>query len=191
MGTTVHGRPKPEPWNERAVRCVLEHAIPVLGSYPGHATDKLVLLNMARHAHPGGCGVTVGKYTQSKQLGCSDRTVWDSVRRLYGAGWLERTAQRTGKRGSDTYRVMLCQRCRANTARRPCQRCSPPTAASTPPAPPAVSSRHPNSREGQVESAGTPTTTPRSRPPAASANGQRPSHVAPVGNVIPLRAVAK
>jgi hypothetical protein len=101
---------KRQPWNGQAVRCVLEHLIPGMKPYPGHATDKLVLLNMARHAHPAGCGVTVGKYAQADHLGCSDRRVWDAVQRLRRDGWIERTAQRTAERGSDTYRIRLCQR---------------------------------------------------------------------------------
>jgi hypothetical protein len=55
---------KRPPWNERAVRCVLEHLIPAMGSYAGHAIDKLVLVNIARHAHRAGCGIRVSKYAQ-------------------------------------------------------------------------------------------------------------------------------
>jgi hypothetical protein len=180
-----------ESWNERAVRCVLNHLIPDMKSYPGHATDKLIFLNMARHAHPGGCGVTVGKYTQADHLGCSDRRVWDAVKRLRRDGWIERTAQRTAERGSDTYRIKLCQRCRVNTAGWTCQRCSPPPAATAPSGPSAVSSRHPN-RELQGERSGTPV-IPDSRPPTASPNGDgragavppAPEHPSRVGGLPP------
>jgi hypothetical protein len=91
-----------EPWNTRAVRCVLEHLIPAMKSHPGHALDKLVLIDMARHADPDGGSITVGKYAQGDQLGCSDRSVWGARQRLRRDGWIERTAQRTGERGSDT-----------------------------------------------------------------------------------------
>jgi hypothetical protein len=143
-----------EPWNERAVRCVVNHLIPDMKSYSGHATDKLILVNMARHAHPAGCGITVGKYAQADHLGCSDRRVWDAVKRLRRDGRIERTAQRTAERGSDTYRIVLCQRCRVNTAAVACQRCPPPPAAAPPSRLPAVSSGHLN-REVQGEPAAT------------------------------------
>jgi hypothetical protein len=160
---------KREPWNGRAVRCVVNHLIPDMKPYPGHATDKLVLVNMARHAHGAGCGITVGKYAQADHLGCSDRRVWDAVKRLRRDGRIERTAQRTAERGSDTYRIALCQRCRVNTAAVPCQRCSPPPAATARPEPPAVSQRHPN-RELQGEPSGTPVRS-RRRAAVRSPNG--------------------
>jgi hypothetical protein len=105
----------------------MKHLAPSLGSYKGHATDKLVLFNAACHAHPPGCGITVGKYTGAKETGCSDHTVNDAMARLRKAGVLERTAERTAARGGDVHRL-VCQRCYHDTAAEECQRCRTPPA---------------------------------------------------------------
>jgi hypothetical protein len=104
------------------------HLAPLLGGYTGKATDSYVLATAARHAcFDCGGNITVGKYTLAEETGCSDRTVWASMRRLREHGVLERTAQRTAERGGDVHRL-ACQRCYPDTAAKACQRCSSPTA---------------------------------------------------------------
>jgi hypothetical protein len=154
-----------QPWNERVVRCVVNHLIPTMKPYAGHATDKLVLIFMARHAHPGGCGITVTRDTLAGWLGCEERTVSVALARLRSNGYLVIDGREA--HGGYRHRIILCQRCRVDTAKWPCQRCPPPPAAATPSRPSAVSSGHPN-RELQGEPTATPVIPDRGRGSASS-----------------------
>jgi hypothetical protein len=168
MSIADQREPKRPPWNERAVRCVVNHLIPTMKPYAGHGTDKLVLIFVARHAHPAGCGITVSRETLARDwLGCSGRTVSVALARLRRNGYLAIDGREA--HGGYRHRIMLCQRCRLNTAAAPCQRCPAPTAAATPSRPPAVSSGHPN-REVQGEPAAT-TAIPGSRQAGRSPDG--------------------
>jgi hypothetical protein len=172
------------PWNEPVVRCAVNHLIPTMKAHAGHATDKLVLIFAARHAHPAGCGITVARDTLAEVLGCSDHTVSVSLARLRRNGYMVIDGREP--HGGYRHRIVLCQRCRANTAAARCQRCPPPTAAATRPGPPAVSSRHPNR---EVQGRGTVTTVRvDGRLAVASPDGHRPGDVPPSPG--PLTALA-
>jgi hypothetical protein len=165
------------PWNDRVMRCVVNHLIPEMKPYAGHTTDKLVLIVAARHAHPGGCGITVTRETLAKWLRCEGRTVSVSLARLRSNGLMVIDGREP--HGGYRHRIVLCQRCRLDTAAAPCQRCRLDTAAApcqrcpTPPAdtvsakPSAVSSRHTN-REVQVVPTGTPVNPGNRQPPGTN-----------------------
>ena len=159
---------KRPPWNDRVVHCVVNHLIPTVKPYAGHTTDKLVLIFTARHAHPAGCGITVTRDTLADWLGCQDRTVSVALARLRANGLMVIDGREA--HGGYRHRIMLCQRCRADTAAALCQRCPAPPTAAAPSRPSAVSSRHPNNKELQGEPSGTPVST-RSRPATHSPNG--------------------
>lgn len=146
---------------------MVNHLIPEMKPYAGHATDKLVLIFAARHAHPAGCGITVTRDTLAGWLGCEERTVSVSLGRLRRNGYMVIDGREA--HGGYRHRIILCQRCRVDTAEAPCQRCPTPPAAAPPSRPSAVSSRHPN-RELQVVPEGTPLSG-RSRPAASSPKG--------------------
>jgi hypothetical protein len=138
---------KRPPWNDRVVRCVVNHLIPGMKPpgmkpYAGHTTDKLVLIFAARHAHPAGCGITVTRDTLADWLGCEERTVSVALARLRDNGLMVIDGREP--HGGYRHRIMLCQRCRVDTAGAPCQRCPAPPAAAVPAKPSAVSSGHPN-----------------------------------------------
>jgi hypothetical protein len=179
MATLPGGRDRRPPWNERVVRCVVNHLIPHMKPYAGHATDKLVLIFAARHAHPAGCGITVTRETLAAWLFCEGRTVSVSLARLRRNGYMVIDGREP--HGGYRHRIILCQRCRVDTAAAPCQRCPTPPAATVPSRPSAVSSRHPN-RELQGEPSATPVRT-RSRSAVRSPDGERRE-----GRSAPLRS---
>jgi hypothetical protein len=152
---------KREPWNERAVRCVLEH----LRAH-AHGRDQLVLVHLARHAHRAGCGITVGTRLLRDETGYNRRTVADAIDSLLKLRILERSPRR-GPHGVFVHRIVLCQRCSGYTAARPCQRCSFNTAAAGGRKPASGAAATPKQREVQAMAA------------AASPNGHRPGDVPP------------
>jgi hypothetical protein len=86
----------------RVVRCVLDH-LTVKG------VDRLVLVEMANHAHDDGTGIWAAQPTLADETGLHRATIQRSQERLQAAGLLAPDGR--GKHATLRWRIPLCPAC--------------------------------------------------------------------------------